>query len=229
VKVAPWLAALGVTLAAGCAHRAPGPADALVEFSGAVARGDLPAAYAMTSRRFRARVPFPAFADMVTAPDRKRAIAELPGAAARQPARAEVSVGGDDQLSLVLEDGWWRLDDVPAGSFGQATPRAAMRSFLAAIAHKRWDVLLRLAPASVRERLSPQALAAHWDADPQGKGGGRQGQEQQARARKLHRIAVALDTGVPFVTIEDEAALTFGDGEEVRLVREDGAWCILGL
>src|SRR3954468_24625567 len=118
------LVALGLIVALGlpaCAHRPQEPAATMASFGAALARGDLPAAYQLTSMAFRRRTPYQAFAAGLTAAGAEpgalgaggepvalgqRLVAE---AGALAP-RVEVTLQLGEQVPLVLEGGRWWID-----------------------------------------------------------------------------------------------------------------------
>jgi hypothetical protein len=151
------LAAPGLLVAVGlfaCAHRPEEPATTMASFGAALARGDLRAAYQLTSLGFQRRMPYEAFAAGVTAGGTEpaavgqRLVAE---AGARAP-RVEVTLELGEQVPLVLEGGRWRIDGPVYEAWGQATPRAAVRTFIRALDARRYDVVLRLVPDRYRAR-----------------------------------------------------------------------------
>jgi hypothetical protein len=210
------LAGVAALLAAlGCARRAAGPSDTLAAFGAALERGDVAAAYALTSDDFRARTPLAAFKAEVeeggaATRDAARALRERKPASAP---RAQVEVAPGEVLALVEERGAWRVDGHPFEAWGQRTPRAALRTFVRAIEAHRYDVVLRLVPARQRVAVTADALRLYWE----GAGSGE-------RLEGLRQLKAAL--GAPIAESGDEARMPYGDRAEARLVREDGLWKI---
>lgn len=204
-----WLAA------AGCAHGPPSPGDALAAFGAALARGDLRAAYALTSDDLQRRIPFEAFA------------AGFQGAGADVPAlgqriqveaprfapRVEVQLATGERVPLVFERGGWRVDGPVYEAWGQETPRAAVRTFVRALDARRYDVLLRLVPDRDRGPLTAEGLRAFWEAH-----------DADRHRQLLVKVRAAL--AAPLVESGDEAHLPLAGDGEVRLVREPGGWKI---
>jgi hypothetical protein len=204
-----------VLVAAACAHAPVSPGDALAAFGAALARGDLRAAYAMTSADLQRRLPFEAFAagfkgaaaDPVTLG--RRIAAEAP----RVAPRVEVELAAGERVPLVFEGGGWRVDGPVYEAWGQETPRAAIRTFVRALDARRYDVLLRLVPDRLRGGLTPDRLRAFWEDS-----------DADAHRRLLAKIRAAV--AAPLVESGDEAHAPLPDAGEVRLVREPGGWKI---
>jgi hypothetical protein len=137
----------------------------------------------------------------------------LQGSADRWAGRVEVALPGDERIGLVREGGGWRLEDRPLDPYGQGTPRAALRAFVRAVETRRYDVLMRLAPARFRGALSAPKLRAFWEG------------EQAAQNRPLLR-ELRLNLTAPISEEGDEAFMTYGSNRQVRFVREEGTWCI---
>jgi hypothetical protein len=203
--------------AAGCAHRAEAPADAIAAFGAAVERKDYAAAYALTSVELQKRVPFEAFrAQLEAGGDDAQAFGQkLREQAAQAPLRAEVDVDLGEKLPLVFEGGRWRVDGQPFDVWSQKTPRAALRSFVRALSRRRYDVALRLVPSRYRAGLSAEKLRDYWEGD-----------RKAENAKLLERLRAAVAAGTPIVEVGDEAHMPYGERYEVRFVREDGAWKI---
>jgi hypothetical protein len=198
-----------------CAYRAQGPGATVANFGTALARGDLSAAYALTSADFRRRMPFEAFAAEFRAGGRepgelgKRMVAEAPAIAPRVD--LELSFG--EQVPLVLEGGQWRIDGPVFEAWGQGTARAALRTFVRALDARRYDVVLRLVPNRYRGGLTAERLRIYWEGD-----------DAKDHAAMLGALRAAL--GAPLAESGDEAHLPYPQGREARLVREGGEWKI---
>jgi hypothetical protein len=206
--------ALGVVAALwACAHAPQSPGAAAAAFGAAIARGDTRAAYALTSAEFRKRTPFEAFAASLGAdPAAAKAFGgRLDGEAARLPARVELRLSTGEPITLVAEDGAWRVDGPAFDPWGQATPRAALRTFIRALDERRYDVLLRLAPNRYRGDLSADKLRQYWEEE-----------RKDDHLALLARLRAAADA--PIVESGDEAHMPYGPEQEVRFVREDGRW-----
>jgi hypothetical protein len=209
------VATLAACLVAACAHRAAGPADTLAAFGAAIERGDVAAAYALTSAEYRARVPLPAFKLQLEeggASTYETARSLRDGRLAGPP-RAEVDVASGETLTLVQQDGAWRVDGHPLEPWSQRTPRAALRTFVRAVEARRYDVVLRLVPTRHRSGVTVETLRLFWE-----------GASAAQNAQLVARLRAALEA--PIVEVGDEAAMPYGERGEARLVREDGLWKI---
>jgi hypothetical protein len=211
-------AALGLVLALGltaCAHRPEEPAVTMASFGAALARGDLRAAYQLTSVAFQRRMPFAAFAAGVTAAGAEPAALgqRLVAEAAAVPPRVALTLELGEEVPLVLEGGRWRIDGPVYEAWGQATPRAAVRTFVRALEARRYDIVLRLVPDRYRAGLSADRLRAFWEGDHK--------DEHQALLAQV-RAAVRG----PLTETGDEARLLVAPDRVVRLVREAGQWKI---
>ena len=211
----PWRAGLLLLAgaAAACAHPQRGPAEALSDFGAAVDRKDYAAAYALMTADYRKRVTFEDFrrdldgggAEVQAAAHRLRE--EAP----RTPLQIDVDVDLGQRLTLVLEAGQWRVAAHPFDLYDQATPRAALRSFVRAVETGRYDALLRLTPNRYRIAVTVQRLRDYWEG------------EHKAENRK--RLAeLRANIGATIVETGDEARMPYGDNSEARFVREDGLW-----
>jgi hypothetical protein len=137
----------------------------------------------------------------------------LRGSSDRWGGRVEVVLPTQERVGIVREGGAWRLDQPPLDAYGQGTPRAALRAFVRAVENRRYDVLLRLAPARFRAALSADKLRVFWE-----------GEEQNPNRAMLRELRLSL--GAPVAEEGDEAFMTYGSNRQVRFVREDGLWRI---
>jgi hypothetical protein len=211
----PWRAGLLLLAgaAAACAHQQRGPAEALSDFGAAVDRKDDAAAYALMTADYRKRVTFEDFRrDLDGGGAEVQAAAHrLREEAARTPLQIDVDMDLGQRLTLVLEAGQWRVAAHPFDLYDQATPRAALRSFVRAAETGRYEALLRLTPNRYRVAVTIQKLRDYWEG------------EHKAENRK--RIAeLRASIGAPIVETGDEARMPYGDNSEARFVREDGLW-----
>ncbi len=201
--------------AAACAHPQRGPADAISDFGAAVDRKDYAGAYALMTTEYRKRVPLEDFRRDLDGggPEVQAAAHRLREDAARTPLQIDVDVDLGQRLTLVLEGGQWRVAAHPFDLYDQATPRAALRSFVRAVETVRYDALLRLTPNRYRVAVTVPKLRDYWEG------------EHKADNRK--RLAeLRANIGAPIVETGDEARMPYGDNSEVRFVREDGLWKI---
>ncbi len=213
-------ATLALPSLTGCARSRPavsgGPREVLSAYARAIEEGRLEDAYALLSEEARRELPFDTFRRMVTeSPDEARAMAtalERPSGAPM--VTATVTTPDGESLLLVLEDGAWRVDGSAIDLYSQATPEAAVRAFLRAYQHGRFDVLLRFVPHAQAQGLDAARLEKAWRG------------EQKA---EMDRLTQALEAALPtarFELLGNRATMAYGAGGTVELVREDGAWKI---
>ena len=210
--------ALGLIFALGlpaCAHRPEEPAATMASFGAALARGDLQAAYRLTSVAFQRRMPYDAFAaGLVTAGGEPAALGRrLVAEAGAVAPRVAVTLELGEEVPLVLEGGRWRIDGPVYEPWGQATPRAAVRTFVRALDAHRYDIVLRLVPERYRGGLSADQLRLLWEGDHK--------DEHQALLARVRAAARG-----PLTETGDEARLSVSPDRVVRLVREAGQWKI---
>jgi hypothetical protein len=208
------LAAFVVAVALpACAHRDHGPAATLDAFGAALERGDFRTAYALTSADTRKRIPYEAFAAGLGADaNQTRALGRRMGdEAATLPMRLEVRLKLGEVVAMVREDGQWRIEGEVFDPWGQGSPRAALRTFLRALDERRYDILLRLAPARYRGDLSADKLRQYWEEE-----------RKDERLPLLARLRAAVLA--PIVETGDEAHMPYGPDQEAHFVREDGRW-----
>jgi hypothetical protein len=214
-RLAPPLAFAVALAGLACARAQAAPGATLSALGAALERKDYDAAYALTSADFRARVPREAFrAELDEAGADTQALGRRLRATASGRLAATVELAPGEPVTLVEDGGRWLVDDPSVFEpWSQATPRAALRSFVRALEQRRYDVVLRLCPTGRRASLSIDVLRAYWE-----------GEHQADNAQLLARLRAAL--GAPIIETGDEARLPYGSASEVQLVREDGLWKI---
>jgi hypothetical protein len=202
-------------LASGCAHPAAAPADTLSRFGAAVERKDYAAAYALTSAAYRARVSPGDFRAQIEGggAEAQELARRWRDAPSRAPLRIPVDDDGGGETALVFEAGAWRVDGRPFDLYGQRTPRAALRAFVLAIERQRYDVVLRLVPNRYRPGVDAEKLRGYWE-----------GERKAENQKLLQQLKASI--GAPIVETGDEARMPYGEGAEVRFLREDGLWKI---
>jgi hypothetical protein len=208
------LLAIGLVVA-GCAQRAAAPGGAIEAYAAAIERKDYGAAYGLMSASYRQQV---SLADFRRTLERDAAELSADARALRESAdrwsgHATVALPGDERVSLSREGGSWRLDGPPLEPYGQASPRAALRSFVRAVENKRYDVLVRLAPARFRTGITADKLRAFWEGPTSAQN------RTFLRELRLNLYARIAEEG-------EEAFMTYGSGRQVRFVREEGLWRI---
>lgn len=194
----------------------PSTADKVVrDYARALGEGENRAAYEHMSPAYRSRVSFNTWqknvADnpqeasetsrrlgRVRTPDDVRALAQN----AREP------------LQLTQEQGQWYIASEPIEFYDQSTPRAALRSFIAAFTRKRYDVILRLMPEADKEAVTSETLTQHF---------GHAARDQIARM--LSQLVPNIDA--PIELHEQHATMPYAEHRRVSFVLEQGRWRIL--
>lgn len=208
-----------VALAIGCgATNANNPRSVLRAYADALQDGRADDAYRMLSDDARRGISLEAFRTLVK--QNKAEALELGKSLARPTddpyVTATVPLSSGDTITLVLEDGRWRVDASALDFYSQATPRQAIVGFIRAFTRKRWDVLLRYVPDAHKEGLTEDRLKAAWgEGKPEGK--------------RVEEVVEAVRQSLPTATIEetgDRATMAYGSAGTVLFVRERGAWKI---
>ncbi len=208
-RLARTLAAL---LLAGCGASGGSPEATLAELRGALERRDAAAAYALMSSGYRARVPFDAFSALVADEDELgEALGLLAGLEGPAEIEARVVLPDGQEVLLRSEGGAFRLESEVVDYYSQRTPRDALRSFVRAADHRRFDVLLRLLPRRDRAGLDAETLAARWAEDPE----------------RMERMVGALRTSLdgPIEASADRATLTTPSAHATFVLEADG-WVV---
>ncbi len=203
-----------VSAAWGCAGGAGSPPRrTLSSFVAEVEAGRYAEAYALLDEDYRRRVPLQRFATYLrTHPEEVRQWVLLVRHAPDE-ARVVYRLGGGDEIALRWENGGWRVEAASLDFYARGTPRAAVRAFVRALERRRWGVLLALAPRRIRRRLTPRRLREAWM---------RRGEE--ALRRWIAALHEALEA--PVERHGEVATVAYGEGRMLRLVREDGTWCV---
>jgi hypothetical protein len=190
------------------------PQSALDAYAQALAEGDVRGAYELLSDEAKNTMSFSAFARMVREnPEEVREIVRSLERPRGDPlVTATVTTPDGEPLLLVYEGGAWRVDGSAIDLYSQATPRQAVTSFIRAFENKRYDVLFRFVPESMREGLDEKKLKSAWEG------------EQRA---EIERLVQALKAALPTARVEmlgDRATMAYGAGGTVELVQERGIW-----
>ena len=203
----------------GCASASvSSPRGVLRAYADALSDGRADDAYRMLSDDARRGITLEAFRVLVK--QNKAEAIEL-GKSLGRPTddpyvTATVPLASGETLTLVLEDGRWKVDGAALDFYSQATPRQAILGFLRAFSRRRWDVLLRYTPDAHKEGLTEARLQAAWgEGKPEGK--------------RVEEIVESIKQSLPTATIEetgDRATMVYGSAGTVLLVREQGAWKI---
>jgi hypothetical protein len=210
-----WVMVALCTMFVACAQRAAAPGGAIEAYAAAIERKDYASAYGLMSSSYRQQVSLTDFRKTMERDANELAAdaRSIRESADRWSGRVTVAMPGEDRVSLSREGGSWRIDNPPLDPYGQATPRAALRSFVRAVENRRYDVLLRLAPARFRSTLTGEKLGAFWE------GPASAPERAFLRELRLNLYARIAEEG-------DEAFMTYGTGRQVRFVREEGLWRI---
>jgi len=198
--------------AAGCGH-AKGPNQTLDNYGAALKNHDFGAAYDLMSSSFRGKVSRDDYVRMMR--DNAREVSEtadrLRGKKGSIEVSAEFEYGLGDTMRLVQEGGQWRIATNPLGFYDQATPKAALRSFIRAYRLGRWDVMLRFVPNSYREKMDAAKMQAQFT-----------GPSREQMENLINTLEANVDE--PIIERGNDARMTYGDRYTVQFLKEDGAW-----
>ncbi len=216
--LAAVLSVVGSPWVTGCASPpgAKGPRETLSGYAEALEQGRVKEAYALLSDEAKKALPYAAFERMVRENgDEMRSLAQALGRPSSPPeVTATVTTEGGRTLTLVYQDGKWRVDGAALDLYGQSTPESAVRSFLRAYRNRRFDVLVRFVPSSEAEGLDAAKLRKAWEG------------EQKA---EMDRLTGALEAGLGtarFERVGNRATMSYAAGGTVELVEEAGRWKI---
>lgn len=203
--------------AAGCRPKAATtPHSTLTAYTRAIEEDRLDDAYALLSEESRGALSLDAFKDLVRKnPNEVKALLEAAKGEERPPyIRAEFKTDDDQVLTLIYEDGAWRIDQAAVNLYDQSEPRVALRSFVRAYERKRYDILVLFVPESQKEELTPEVLKNSWEG------------EQKV---EMEQLIEGLRTHLESAQIEllgERATMSYGPGGLVEFVREQGVWKI---
>jgi hypothetical protein len=225
---ARFLAPVAFVLVA-CAS-GPSPSDTLRAYASALADKRVDDAYSMLSDEARRAISQEAFRRMVLEnPDDVLEISRALGRPATPPVvTAVVTLPNGDELSMVLEDGRWRIDAAAVDLYGQATPRQALAGFIRAFERKRYDVLLRYLPDADRDGTAQGLVGVPPDGREMTPAMVKEAWEGEQREDTLQTVQ-ALKAALPTANIEetgDTATMSYGTGGTVSFKRERGLWKI---
>ena len=178
--------------------------------------GRLDDAYALLSTDYQRAHDRTSFERALSPSDRTAQAARLRNA--KVTLAAEIDVGDGETIPLVREHGDWVFARDPLDFYPQRTPQETLRSFIRAVEHKRYEVVLRFVPERYRATITADKLRERWEGEK------RPELTQQLEAIRSH-LAGPFDPG----TTDDEARLTLGERKQARLVREDGVWKVEAL
>lgn len=193
----------------------PSTADKVVrEYARALSEGENQAAYALMSPTYRARVSFDTWQKNVA--DNPQEVSETSRRLSRVRGPQEIRALQDNShepLELSEEAGRWYLASEPIEFYDQSTPRAALRSFVAAFTHKRYDVILRLMPDADKEGVTSETLTQRF---------GHAARDEIARL--LSQLAPNVDAAIE--VHEPYATMPYAEHRRVLFVLEKGLWRI---
>jgi hypothetical protein len=199
-------------LSPGCKARAPkSPEDAVQAFAAALASGRTERAYALLSPAQKETLTLDDFAKKIhDNPDEAKALSQALTQVRQVRIQALVQLADGRRVQLTRDGNKFVIDEPLAEFYSLASPRAALRSFVAAIEASRWDVLLALMPAADRAGLDAAALE----------------RSLAPRMEELTRLAALLTTALqaPIEIVGERATLTYGEGSSMRFVRESEGW-----
>ncbi|MDB4988337.1 MAG: hypothetical protein JWN04_3515 [Myxococcaceae bacterium] len=195
----------------GPSRRIARPEAVLAAYADALARGDSQAAYELLSPGDRQALDLSSYRKLMAldaAEARELAVAMEQAGPARVTAHVQLAGGGE--LTLELAGDSFAVVDPLSRYYGQASPRAALRSFVRAVEHARWDVILALMPAVDSAGVDPTVLRGQLEAR----------REELTRMSAL--LAASLDS--PIEVVGDRATMPYGESYTARLIREDAGW-----
>ncbi len=204
---------IGALIALVACGGGKGPSGTLDTYGRALKNRDFGGAYDLMSSGFRGRVSREDYVRMMR--DNVREVDEtadrLRGKKGSLEVSAEFVYGIGDKMLLVQEGGRWRIASNPLGFYDQATPRAALRSFLRAYHLERWDVMLKFVPNTYREKMDAAKMKAQFT-----------GPSKEAMENMIQSLEANIDD--PIIERGNDAKMTYGDRFEVRFTKEDGLW-----
>lgn len=198
-----------------CASARPAsPETTLQALAQALEAGDAQAAHALLATPVKGRVS-PSHIERQLRENPQELQALLRALRSAGPVRTRAVVELDDGSSAELEldaAGRWVLSSDLTNFYPQDTPRAALASFVRAVEHERWDVILELMPDADRADLTAEAL----------------GENLKSQREELTRLVALLKTALdgPIEIVGDRATLTYGESYTARLVLENARWKI---
>ncbi|HEY5960559.1 MAG TPA: hypothetical protein VIV60_28595 [Polyangiaceae bacterium] len=188
----------------------------LREYAAALRRGDAERAWSLLSEETKRSTTFDAFREELRRnPAMMRLLADRMERPIGPPTlTAQVGTPDSEPIEMMRIDGQWRLKLSSLDPFSQATPLAALRSFVRAVKLRRYDVLLRLAPERDRQQLSKAQLRQAFE-----------GAEREELFAFCQAIEVNLGRGELEIN-GDHATFDLGEGSTAELLLERGVWCI---
>jgi hypothetical protein len=200
------------SLGSACGGRPPrSPEDAVHAFADALSAGRLERAYALLSPTQRESLTLDDFKNKIhNNPDESKALSQALERVKQVRVQALVELADGRRLFLTQDGNKFVIDEPLAEFYSQASPHAALQSFVAAIEASRWDVLLSLMPTADRTGLDAAALE----------------RSLAPRMEELTRLAALLATALdtPIEIVGERATLPYGESFNMRFVRESDGW-----
>lgn len=205
-------------LASGCATPKAArrtPERVLKMYVQSLKTGQFDRAYDLTSLSFRKRHSRKEFKRLLkeNKSGLKHSLNMLKGAPVQTKIQAMVKYGTSDTMQLEVEKGRWKIASDPTDFYSQKTPEDALKSFVRALERKRYDIVLRFAPARWADSMTVAKLKKQWE------GGKRE--EVLAMIKLLKENLKA-----PIHRSGDRATMPYGEKSEVRFLLEEGVWKI---
>jgi hypothetical protein len=193
----------------------PSTADKVVrDYARALSEGETRAAYELMAPAYRAQVSFQTWQKNLA--DNPQEVSEASRRLSRVRNQDDVRAleqSPRETLVLTQDDGQWYIAKEPIELYDQATPRAALRSFVAAFTRKRYDVILRLMPEADKEGVTSETLTQHF---------GHAARDEIARM--LSQLTPNLDA--PIEQHEQHATMPYAEHRRVTFLLEQGRWRI---
>jgi hypothetical protein len=206
---------VALVLAPACVHERAqvSPEATLNAFAQALTAGDEKRAYSLMSEGYRERVSLGEFTRQVR-DNRKEAeqLAAALGKRASQKSYVEVQLADGSAVLLTKKGEDYRIETPVADFYSQATPRAALESFVRAVERSRWDIVFELMPNADRQGLEVATL----------------GKNLESQIEELTRIVALLKSSreYPIEIVGERATMPYGESFTARFVREDARWKI---
>jgi hypothetical protein len=229
------LLSVAVLLLCGCPGAAAEPSrpqDVLRVYAQALQAGKIDQAYGLLSDEAKRQLSFKAFTQLVkSSPEDVAEIVRVLKRPSSKPiVTARIMAPNGDELTLIYEDGAWRVDGRTLDRYGQYTPRQALLGFLRAYDRKRYDIVMRYVPER-EKRGEPEAI---WGTGSDQRFAGTTADSLKAawegeQKAYISRIVQAVRTALPNARIEetsDRAVMPYGGGGTVLFLREEGLWKI---
>jgi hypothetical protein len=221
IKPSVWkIGAVGVGIIGGllwgaCNHSKTTPHDALRAYVTALKQKDHGRAYSLLSQKLRRRCDQRQFVRNVKQAGAK-AIKKLEKIA-RKPKKMKFSAAVDldagERILLVKNKGQWRIASDPFMFYDQSTPREALRSFVRALARKRYRILMRFAPRKWRQAMSIKDLRKLYA-----------GENEEKTRQLIAKLRESLDNRIEING--NEAVMLYSENRRVVFIKEEGVWKI---